>query len=116
MRSRGSKGLILAAMIAAVAMMFIDQTIVAIAIPGLEQDLSLSATGAQWIINGYLLALRSPRTRQGAGRLLRHHWGHDLDRAGRRRLPHGVDVAGDLLDQRPGLGHRARPHRPGAHR
>jgi MFS family permease len=53
----GAKGLTLAAMIAAVAMMFIDQTIVAIAVPGLQKDLSLSATGSQWIINGYLLAL-----------------------------------------------------------
>src|SRR5881275_1561565 len=44
-------------MVFAVAMIFIDQTIVAIAIPNLRQELSLSATGAQWIINGYLLAL-----------------------------------------------------------
>ena len=49
--------LVLVAMIFAVAMMFIDQTIVAIAIPELERDLSLSATGGQWIVNGYLLAL-----------------------------------------------------------
>jgi len=49
--------LILAAMIFAVAMMFIDQTIVAIAVPSIQDDLSLSATGVQWIINGYLLAL-----------------------------------------------------------
>lgn len=49
--------LILAAMIFAVAMMFIDQTIVAIAVPSIQGDLSLSATGVQWIINGYLLSL-----------------------------------------------------------
>jgi EmrB/QacA subfamily drug resistance transporter len=49
--------LILAAMIFAVSMTFIDQTIVAIAIPTLEEDLDLSSTGAQWIINGYLLSL-----------------------------------------------------------
>jgi EmrB/QacA subfamily drug resistance transporter len=49
--------LILAAMIFAVSMTFIDQTIVAIAIPTLQKDLSLSATGVQWIINGYLLSL-----------------------------------------------------------
>jgi EmrB/QacA subfamily drug resistance transporter len=49
--------LILAAMIFAVAMTFIDQTIVAIAIPTIQDDLSLSATGVQWIINGYLLSL-----------------------------------------------------------
>jgi EmrB/QacA subfamily drug resistance transporter len=51
------KNLVLAAMVFAVAMTFIDQTIVAIAIPDLQRDLSLTATGAQWIINGYLLSL-----------------------------------------------------------
>ncbi len=49
--------LILAAMIFAVSMTFIDQTIVAIAIPTLQKDIDLTATGVQWIINGYLLAL-----------------------------------------------------------
>jgi EmrB/QacA subfamily drug resistance transporter len=49
--------LILAAMIFAVSMTFIDQTIVAIAIPTIQKDLSLSATGVQWIVNGYLLSL-----------------------------------------------------------
>ncbi|HET7417001.1 MAG TPA: MFS transporter [Solirubrobacterales bacterium] len=49
--------LILAAMIFAVSMTFIDQTIVAIAIPTIQDDLSLSTTGVQWIVNGYLLAL-----------------------------------------------------------
>jgi EmrB/QacA subfamily drug resistance transporter len=48
---------VLVAMIFAVAMMFIDQTIVALAIPDLDRDLSLSANGGQWIINGYLLSL-----------------------------------------------------------
>jgi EmrB/QacA subfamily drug resistance transporter len=52
-----SQKLILAAMIFAVSMTFIDQTIVAIAIPQLQHDLSLSSTGVQWIINGYLLSL-----------------------------------------------------------
>ena len=55
-RAKNSK-LILAAMIFAVSMTFIDQTIVAIAIPSLQEDLSLSSTGVQWIINGYLLSL-----------------------------------------------------------
>jgi EmrB/QacA subfamily drug resistance transporter len=48
---------VLAAMVFAVGMTFIDQTIVAIAIPNIQRELSLSATGAQWVINGYLLAL-----------------------------------------------------------
>jgi EmrB/QacA subfamily drug resistance transporter len=54
-----NKNLVLAAMVFAVAMTFIDQTIVAIAVPNLEKELSLSPTGAQWVINGYLLALAS---------------------------------------------------------
>jgi EmrB/QacA subfamily drug resistance transporter len=48
---------VLAAMVFAVAMTFIDQTIVAIAIPKIQKELSLSPTGTQWVINGYLLAL-----------------------------------------------------------
>ncbi|MDQ6775537.1 MAG: MFS transporter [Actinomycetota bacterium] len=51
------KNVVLAAMVFAVAMTFIDQTIVAIAIPNIQRQLSLSATGSQWVINGYLLAL-----------------------------------------------------------
>ncbi|MEX2107009.1 MAG: MFS transporter [Solirubrobacterales bacterium] len=59
MNETGGKNskLILAAMIFAVSMTFIDQTIVAIAIPTIQEDLSLTATGVQWIINGYLLSL-----------------------------------------------------------
>ena len=56
-RGAGRKNLVLAAMVFAVAMTFIDQTIVAIAIPKIQSELSLSPTGAQWVINGYLLAL-----------------------------------------------------------
>jgi EmrB/QacA subfamily drug resistance transporter len=55
--ARSGKTLVLTAMILAVSMTFIDQTIVAIAIPELQSELSLSSTGVQWIINGYLLAL-----------------------------------------------------------
>ena len=52
-----SRRLALTAMIFAVAMIFIDQTIVALAIPRLQRELHLSPNGAQWIINGYLLSL-----------------------------------------------------------
>ena len=48
---------VLAAMIFAVAMTFIDQTIVSIAVPNIQRELGLSSTGVQWVINGYLLAL-----------------------------------------------------------
>ena len=55
--TQGSRRLALAAMLFAVGMTFIDQTIVAIASPTIQQHLSLSRNGTQWVINAYLLAL-----------------------------------------------------------
>ena len=52
-----SRSLILTAMIFAVAMTFIDQTIVSIAAPTIQHDLGLSSSGMQWAINAYLLTL-----------------------------------------------------------
>jgi EmrB/QacA subfamily drug resistance transporter len=52
-----SRNLILAAMIFAVAMTFIDQTIVSIAAPEIQKQLGLTNTGTQWAINAYLLSL-----------------------------------------------------------
>jgi EmrB/QacA subfamily drug resistance transporter len=52
-----SRNLVLAAMIFAVAMTFIDQTIVSIAVPQIQKELSLSSTGVQWAVNAYLLSL-----------------------------------------------------------
>ncbi|HUJ64103.1 MAG TPA: MFS transporter [Acidimicrobiales bacterium] len=54
-----SRNLVLAAMIFAVAMTFIDQTIVSIAAPSIQQELGLSNTGVQWAINAYLISLAS---------------------------------------------------------
>ena len=51
------RNLILAAMIFAVAMTFIDQTIVSIAAPQIQRELGLTSTGVQWAINAYLLSL-----------------------------------------------------------
>jgi EmrB/QacA subfamily drug resistance transporter len=51
------KVLALAAMLLAVAMTFIDQTIVAIASPSIQNQLGLTRIGSQWVINAYLLAL-----------------------------------------------------------
>jgi EmrB/QacA subfamily drug resistance transporter len=53
----GSKNLVLAAMIFAVSMLFIDQTIVSIAAPDIRRELGLTSTGIQWAINAYLLSL-----------------------------------------------------------
>ena len=52
-----SRNLVLAAMIFAVAMTFIDQTIVSIAVPQIQKELGLTATGVQWAVNAYLLSL-----------------------------------------------------------
>jgi EmrB/QacA subfamily drug resistance transporter len=52
-----SRSLVLAAMIFAVAMTFIDQTIVSIAVPQIQRELGLSSTGVQWAVNAYLLSL-----------------------------------------------------------
>src|SRR6202034_1950843 len=52
-----SRNLILAAMIFAVSMTFIDQTIVSIAVPQIQKELGLSSTGVQWAVNAYLLSL-----------------------------------------------------------
>ena len=52
-----SKNLVLAAMIFAVAMTFIDQTIVSIAVPEIQKELGLTSTGVQWAVNAYLLSL-----------------------------------------------------------
>ena len=53
----GSRNLVLAAMIFAVAMTFIDQTIVSIAAPVIQRELHLTSTGVQWTINAYLISL-----------------------------------------------------------
>ncbi len=53
----GQKWLALTAMMFAVSMTFIDQTIVSIAAPSIQAELGLSNDGLQWVINGYLLAL-----------------------------------------------------------
>jgi EmrB/QacA subfamily drug resistance transporter len=52
-----SKSLVLTAMIFAVAMTFIDQTIVSIAATTVQHDLGLSSSGIQWAINAYLLSM-----------------------------------------------------------
>src|SRR6202167_5172684 len=52
-----SRNLVLAAMIFAVSMTFIDQTIVSIAVPQIQRQLGLTSTGIQWMVNAYLLSL-----------------------------------------------------------
>lgn len=54
---RARQNVALAAMLFAVAMTFIDQTIVAIAAPDIDYELGLSTSGMQWVVNAYLLSL-----------------------------------------------------------
>jgi EmrB/QacA subfamily drug resistance transporter len=49
-------------MIFAVAMTFIDQTIVSIAVPKIQSELHLSINGVEWVVNAYLLALAAAFT------------------------------------------------------
>jgi EmrB/QacA subfamily drug resistance transporter len=56
------KFLVLTAMIFAVAMTFIDQTIVSIAVPRIQTELHLTINGVQWVVNAYLLALAAAFT------------------------------------------------------
>jgi EmrB/QacA subfamily drug resistance transporter len=48
---------ILLAMSGALALVFIDQTAMAVALPAIQQELNLSNRLLQWVINAYLLAL-----------------------------------------------------------
>ncbi|MDX3506334.1 MFS transporter [Streptomyces sp. ATCC51928] len=52
-----NQGLALAAMLFAVSMTFIDQTIVAIAAPDIINELGLTSSQMQWVVNAYLLTL-----------------------------------------------------------
>jgi EmrB/QacA subfamily drug resistance transporter len=60
--SGSRKFIVLAAMIFAVAMTFIDQTIVSIAVPRIQSELNLTTNGVQWVVNAYLLALAAAFT------------------------------------------------------
>ena len=59
----GARYLALTAMLFAVAMTFIDKTIVALAAPAIEQSLGISDSEVQWVINAiccrWQLCLRS---------------------------------------------------------
>lgn len=51
--------LVLAAMTGSLSMVFLDATIVGVALPAIQADLGLGVTGSAWVVNGYLLALAS---------------------------------------------------------
>jgi MFS family permease len=44
------------AVLCAVTMIILDGTIVTVALPSIQRDLGFSATGLEWVVNGYLIA------------------------------------------------------------
>jgi len=51
------RGLVLVAMTGSLSMIFVDITVVGIALPEIGRDLSLGDTGLNWVVNAYMLAL-----------------------------------------------------------
>jgi len=64
---RRRRWLTLLAMTGSLSMIMIDQTVVSVALPRIQQDLGLSQIGLQWVMNGYILALAA--TVAAGGRL-----------------------------------------------
>jgi len=51
------KWMTLIAMTGSLSMIFVDQTVVSVALPRIQSDLAVSQTGLQWIVNAYVLSL-----------------------------------------------------------
>lgn len=49
--------LVLIAMTGALSMVMLDQTVVTVALPSMARELPLSASGQQWVVNAYVLAM-----------------------------------------------------------
>jgi EmrB/QacA subfamily drug resistance transporter len=71
-----SRPWVLAATILGSALGFIDSTVVNVALPAIQADLTASIEGAQWVVNGYMLMLGALTLVGGAA----------ADRFGRRRV------------------------------
>jgi len=74
--SDADRRVVLAATILGSSMAFIDGSVVGVALPAIQRELSASVQGAQWIVNGYMLMLGALLLVGGAAG----------DRFGRRRV------------------------------
>jgi EmrB/QacA subfamily drug resistance transporter len=52
-----NRWLVLIAMTGALSMIMLDQTVVTVALPSMSRELGLSASGQQWVVNAYVLAM-----------------------------------------------------------
>jgi EmrB/QacA subfamily drug resistance transporter len=48
---------VLVTMTGSLSMILLDETVVSVALPTMQDDLALSTTGVQWVVNAYLLSL-----------------------------------------------------------
>ena len=55
-RTRDSRWLALVVLCAGMLMIILDQTIVNVALPAIQEDLGFSAAGLAWVVNAYLIA------------------------------------------------------------
>ena len=55
-RQRHSRGAALAALCAILFLTFLDNTIVSVALADIQSSLSVSVSGLQWVVDGYMLA------------------------------------------------------------
>ncbi len=74
------KWLILIAMTGSLSMVMLDQTVVTVALPSMSRDLPLSASGQQWVVSAYVLAIAALVAFGGklgdlVGRVTTFRWG-----------------------------------------
>ena len=55
-QTRDSRWLALVVLCAGMLMVILDQTIVNVALPTIQEDLGFSASGLAWVVNAYLIA------------------------------------------------------------
>ena len=103
-RAKGvAPGLVLAAMTACLAMVFVDQTVVSVALPTIRDELGLSTAEFNWVVNGYLLAVAAlaitlGRLSDQIGHargvtiaIAKHHFTHELIEASNSFCLHLID-------------------------